>query len=449
SLPYELHGRWPYRPKGTMTASTKTTYEVVGLKQDFQTYKQTYTTYGSLSWTNQVIGQPVPGWFGMISNHTDASSDYQRTGTKVVSKGDLMAKVTIIDFPSGKTSTEYIRSWQFFNSLPGPIPTLSTSSVENQALGNFLSAAVDKQRPFTGGVFLGELKETLNMIRNPFRSLRSLFTEYLKLGLSRQKRVRRIIRTKASPKRKRALISRLVKVQADAWLELKLGVMPLISDIENAVKAYDLFVRKPRFLHAYGKAEETFSSTFTSFSETVPSLWAIDTSRVDKVFANAKYSGTFKVAIDSDRTLSAEGEIGRILGLRVSDFVPTLWELVPYSFVFDYFTNIGTILNGYHALTYQWVYVNKSLKVTSSRRVQPRLNLARMKASFGSRPCNPIVLASNASEIETYRYTRGRASLSVPWPDVNLPIKPEQWITLSELLISFKLLSSKHRDPYL
>jgi hypothetical protein len=37
----------------------------------------------------------------------------------------------------------------------------------------------------------------------------------------------------------------------------------------------------------------------------------------------------------------------RNLGLDLSNFLPTVWELVPYSFVADYFSNIGDVVSGW------------------------------------------------------------------------------------------------------
>jgi hypothetical protein len=63
--------------------------------------------------------------------------------------------------------------------------------------------------------------------------------------------------------------------------------------------------------------------------------------------------------------------------LRLEDFVPTVWELIPYSFVADYFTNIGDIISAfsYGNMNLRWstrTQVVKAIAVNNS--ASPRLN---------------------------------------------------------------------------
>jgi hypothetical protein len=58
---------------------------------------------------------------------------------------------------------------------------------------------------------------------------------------------------------------------------------------------------------------------------------------------NSSYSVRFKGAI---RTNTDNGQIGRAQSLRLlpADWLPTAWDLLPWSWVADYFTNIGDII---------------------------------------------------------------------------------------------------------
>jgi hypothetical protein len=45
------------------------------------------------------------------------------------------------------------------------------------------------------------------------------------------------------------------------------------------------------------------------------------------------------------------------LGFTLSEFVPTVWELIPYSFLVDYFTNFGEVVSAvsYPRSNFRWI----------------------------------------------------------------------------------------------
>jgi len=47
----------------------------------------------------------------------------------------------------------------------------------------------------------------------------------------------------------------------------------------------------------------------------------------------------------------------KTFGFRPEEFVPTAWELIPYSFVVDYFTNVNDIINAwaYRSAGIEWL----------------------------------------------------------------------------------------------
>lgn len=434
-------------------------------RQSYVRLGTTYTQYFKVPWVETRIGEPVPDFRRKIIQRQEAGSSYTRTGVTWYSIGDLVAKVAIQDFPYKPiTTTEHIYSYQAFNTLPGGIVPTNSSKLDAMCLAKFLSNAVDEARPFMGGVFVGELRQTLEMIRSPFRDLRQLLSRYLTAAVGirkiHERRVKRILRAKAdrvryrqSKARTRRLVRREIdrvnKALRNAWLEYHLGVIPLVADIENAVNVYSNLVAKPQYVRAYAKVEESNSAVVENRYETVPSLWSIKAYTKETSSEVVKYRGAFEVKINT----SADYESGleqfqRLTGFRLWDIVPTVYNLIPYSFVVDYFSNLGHIINGVEALTFNWVWKSRSRKTSIIRESTRALDLARMKTSFSWRPCKPLVYANPPSICEAWKYQRDVPVLTLP-PlvfDLGKP-KLEQWGTVAALLAKAKTFSLTSR-PY-
>jgi hypothetical protein len=64
-----------------------------------------------------------------------------------------------------------------------------------------------------------------------------------------------------------------------------------------------------------------------------------------------------------------------LLGFRWEDFIPTVWELIPYSFLVDYFTNIGDVLSAWSHQDFGQRWACKTVITTVDRQVAgQRLN---------------------------------------------------------------------------
>lgn len=75
------------------------------------------------------------------------------------------------------------------------------------------------------------------------------------------------------------------------------------------------------------------------------------------------YRGMVRIAQDTIQ------EVHRNLGLDLSSFAPTVWEVIPYSFVADYFTNIGDMIDAasFPRSTLSWVA--KTIVLTKERKL--------------------------------------------------------------------------------
>lgn len=378
----------------------------------------TYSLGPTISWTDTRTGVNVPDYARKIAMLESASSDY--TIRKVIVKpGTFMMNTEFYMGTPPRLVTESMSTQTYINELPAPPVDLSRSL--DIAMANFLSDAVSKQRPLMGGVVLGELKETLNMLRRPAVSLRNGLETYLK-------QARRILNT-------RRTVSHANSVLADTWLEYKLGWMPLVADIKSACDAYSAFKARPETMRAFGKATESSSSksTTTTIAGHKPNYfyYLIFAKTIYKTETTIK--GVFKVPVEDD-TEDSWMRLAKLSGVGTPwDIIPTVWELVPYSFIVDYFTTIGNVLNGLYAITFDWVWTSQAVKSTCVRFANARPNAAAISAIKPSGLPIAYTSAGTPSEWERFDYVRSIPALRVPMPRIEVRMDPFRWTTLYSL----------------
>lgn len=109
------------------------------------------------------------------------------------------------------------------------------------------------------------------------------------------------------------------------WLELQYGWLPLIGDVYEAAKAFSTIADPPRRSRVMVK-KHLEDEVDTSIS---PSNWS----------GKGVRSNNYRIIYEMKESLSTP----RSLGLE--DPVGIAWELIPYSFVVDWFIPIGTYLD--------------------------------------------------------------------------------------------------------
>jgi hypothetical protein len=234
-----------------------------------------------------------------------------------------------------------------------------------------------------GGVFAGEIRQTVNLIMSPLKSISKITQAY---GTAQ----RRVISAAAKSKRKRDLTnsvggqvqvgSSTKKKLADNYLKWTFGVVPLMNDISDIAKIIQRTISDPprtRFT-AHGSAASSQETVLAPVS-----FGALRCSRrnVDRAITTVKYYGAFR-AMDNatvEGVLPRLGKIQQLSGFTLRDFVPTVWNLIPYSFVADYFLNIGDVLEAITTDTSGIAWIARTQVIEQSRQhlVSPDLGLSK------------------------------------------------------------------------
>lgn len=292
--------------------------------------------------SNTFIGSKNPYWKDAIRNCTSA------TTAASGSRWDADVKWYSIQthLRNKNTKQEYNREVYGFNDVSqlNIIPSTSDKTrVDNRAITKFLNRLDSVLSSVELGQDLGEYRETVHGITNPLSSLRNGILGYLS-KLTKAK--------KSYPRHS------LPKILADSYLEWTFGWHPLALDIADAIVG--LQNRSQHFRHVpiqggsrdYTSGSNTFSDIPTGDGVGFQN-WRLNTQRQTAYTVRYKGMATMKL-------VNGSLPVNEVLQLDLPHFIPTAWDLLPYSFIVDYFTNAGDVIRAYSARTNQVAWVNKT-----------------------------------------------------------------------------------------
>jgi hypothetical protein len=370
----------------------------------------------SFSWTDTLSGERRSDWKQVIKEHGDATTDMlaeQRSITHL----DGVASVTATRKSTGKRELNRVQG--FIDSSTGfttdPFATVSSSSASRDAASQFYSRAYAAQSQLMLGVSILELRETLGMIRGRGASMLQLVTNW-------STAVRRLRKLNGK---------KLLQALAELHLEYSFGWRPLASDIGGALKAF----RNPRveITRVSAKAESPIMTSTTRATSGFGTLQYIrrSTSTTNCV---VRIRGGVKVVV------SGHGRNTQALGLNIQSIVPTIYEAMPWTFLFDYFTDLGGVINA--------ICFPKSSVAWCSTSVSKRFTTQVIAGEVVSDPSpatwKDIQIESSPQVTEYVRkqVSRVRGIPSIPAPTVRLPKSLWQWCNIAALYVT------RDRDTY-
>lgn len=400
------------------------TYETNTASQDH------YATGKFVTYTGDKSGGFNPGWRDDVRNHRSAGTPFagELFRWEGSTRGSARTEFVGTSNPALKLGEKVdgdILSPSDFGAINLPTNSQMKARVLNAALVEFYNHAWSALRSFQGGVFLGEVREALHMIKNPARAIRKGLNDY---SSEVNRRIRRSNRGRP-PSDKRSTES-ANRIASDTWLEYMFGWRPLFSDVRSAASAFDRLARSP---HEYKKvsahAEEDYSvipanplyirniATFTQY-------WF-------SVRRRSGYScriiGEVKCSVSNPVTMSSE-----VLGFTAENFVPTVWELIPYSFLVDYFSNIGDVISAWSFPQSSLAWHNKTMRTFAEREV-----LAWIRGAFNPNPGDWKLYQNEGSRLYVRQFRssveRDPHHLGFPSVSLELPGSNLKWINIAAL----------------
>lgn len=349
---------------------------------------------------------PVPGYRLKIANGDNACTPLTGRRTVVkIDQGDYLARIKT---PSGTFNWTGIHG--AFSEPVGttdfhPDPTLAL----NRAKTKFVQKALSAQSALQTGVFLGEIRETIGLIRRPAMGLRRGLDDFFSAARKRRKGSRR----------------HKAKVLEELWLEYSFGWKPLISDLDAIASDVARFVHRPppfEWVEAFGSSR--VQQNFTSLPNFLGVLsWMLDVIGTSTV--GAKIYGVVN--------LDTEGPSMKRVGLALDQFVPTVWELIPYSFLIDYFTNIGDVIQGWSFSTsrLRWSYqTTRWMSRLEKRTHSPRVDTTGLASGSSGMLYSGSHCSSTSDLID---FVRGPVGSLVPDFRLEVPGFNTKWLNIAAL----------------
>lgn len=382
-----------------------------------------YYPYGQSSigvqsnWTNSVtFGDNLKGWRTLLRNGENATTSMTgRLSTVRIQNGLLSFSQS---FGIERKALLGGTVGTFSVAPPGNPDSLPEAETDNQALGKFAAKIVSVRSAVQGGVLIGELGQTLRMIRNPAQGLRRLVTDWHDYA-----------RTIRGARRVGSLASHMRQVArnlGDAWLEYAFGWKPLISDIDSSCQALaETFVGSSLETRRVTASSSTRVSVTDSSSIQGAGIanWKEDQRLVGTVMVI--YRGAVRLEARDPKTMDPA-----LFGFSPEQFLPTAWELVPWSFLIDYFTNIGDIVYGWSSLMCDLKWSNKTVRKTYERTYTASSDKS-VASAFQS--CVPAKVIGTNTLVSRAKYT----GTTVPGFEFEMPsIGSMRWLNIAALVAS-------------
>lgn len=249
------------------------------------------------------------------------------------------------------------------NGFPDPTPFQSFShgpvdftDVYTASIIKFRKRLQEDRMHMNALVSGGELRETARMLMRPASALRDLVGKYAgQVSKNVRKRPGSSLRGKPS----RREVERVV---ADTYLEWTFGVKPLLSDTEAIAESLARAFEEARPIRRKLSAQASTQNAYDTVSYNASNRCAQSRTSLQRLTTGSvRYLAGLKAELQPPPGSLAS--VRRATGTDTLDnFVPTVWQLLPWSFLIDYFINISDVLEAGATSTANVSWIQETLR---------------------------------------------------------------------------------------
>jgi hypothetical protein len=392
-----------------------------------------------MKWIDSFSGIDNPYWRSAIRQQSSATTPASGKKTVVHSWPYVSAilEAQLGSFAQGNLSERYF-SYLGTPTFVFPPPSFPESSPPGDTVNRvialadsrFLDLAKSAISSFQSGQDIAELHQTIESVIHPMASLRKHVLSYFSS-----------LRKLKTKYKRGPLISRQVSLQkalSDTYLEWTFGWNPLAADIAQGL--VDLSRTRFESTPVKASAHEDYSVVLTDLFGGQGTCHTVGHRKI-----TSRYSVRLKGAVNA--FYSKQPRMLQELQLLPEDFAPTAWNVLPYSFVIDYFLNIGDVIDGFSFPSAALRWCNKSTvsetiyRVEFTQDVKSFITTLNIPAS-GYRLLNSEI-SSAPLDVAVRQFARQSITASDLVPPLVIHIPPlsaKPWLNIAALINGSKRL---------
>lgn len=225
---------------------------------------------------------------------------------------------------------------------------------------------------------------------------------------------------------KKSLTKSAIDKAANRWLELRFGILPTISDVEETSEVLETQIADL----------ERIRCARSTISEPVETITGTTQMNVNNFWIVLKYSGTVRRKTTAGiyykyKYKSSANDLDNRTGFRLNRLPALAWERIPFSFVVDWFFGVGQWLDALApdpSRIYLGNFVSQKLEYEITQTV----------VSVSSMTTQPYRYLSSPDQRYYFKYREIKRRVNQDLPE--FPVQTGKWKSLMHLSESIALL---------